>query len=232
VNKFNETPRSDLWENNAVQFARLLAELRAIGLTEAQYTQLASEMDLEPSEIDELLERAETQWQADKERNLSPQAEPTELPTSELLRVARFNDPNCEADSAWDRTELVALLEVMELPEGSAGFFEVYRRANDLRAMATLEVLANTLGGTVDAKVDAVDPRGDSYGGGVLIVSRPGNPAIYGQLTVCVLDDPFRWVVSVWNTTEDQLPERTLEDPSDKNLLRETLNELVAVVTA
>ena len=57
-----------LWDNDAVQFPRLLAEIRAIGLTSTQYSELACEMDLSRDKIDELLERAETEWQAHKER--------------------------------------------------------------------------------------------------------------------------------------------------------------------
>ena len=57
-----------LWKNDAVQFPRLLAEIRAIGLTQEQYGKLMEEMDLIPTEIDELLERAETEWQAHKAR--------------------------------------------------------------------------------------------------------------------------------------------------------------------
>lgn len=51
------------WENNDIQFPRLLAEIRAIGLSEAQYKELNETMDLEQDEIDILLERAEIEWQ-------------------------------------------------------------------------------------------------------------------------------------------------------------------------
>jgi hypothetical protein len=54
------------WDNDAVQFPRLLAELRAVGLTNDQYRDLTTAMDLTFDEIDELLERAETAWQAIK----------------------------------------------------------------------------------------------------------------------------------------------------------------------
>ena len=62
------TKKSDLWKNNAVQFPRLLAEIRAMGLTRIQYDELQAEMNLSRDEIDELLERAETEWQSHKER--------------------------------------------------------------------------------------------------------------------------------------------------------------------
>ena len=55
------------WNNNAVQFPRLLAELRAFGLTKQQYAFLHESMDLSTDEIDELFERAESEWQRIKE---------------------------------------------------------------------------------------------------------------------------------------------------------------------
>lgn len=51
------------WADNRIQFPRLLAEIRAVGLTPAQYHELNQSMDLAPEEIDELLERAESEWQ-------------------------------------------------------------------------------------------------------------------------------------------------------------------------
>jgi hypothetical protein len=58
-----DTDDEDLWKKDAVQFPRLLAEIRAIGLTTTQYGELNESMDLSRNEIDELLERAETEWQ-------------------------------------------------------------------------------------------------------------------------------------------------------------------------
>lgn len=58
---------SNLWKNNRVQFARLLSEIRAIGLTREQYDQLMESMDLPEREyIDEIFERAEIEWQKQK----------------------------------------------------------------------------------------------------------------------------------------------------------------------
>lgn len=56
----------DKWDVNAIQFPRLLAELRAIGLTADQYRDLEDAMDLTRVEIDSLLERAEDDWNAIK----------------------------------------------------------------------------------------------------------------------------------------------------------------------
>jgi hypothetical protein len=55
------------WQENHIQFPRLLAELRAVGLTDEQYAGLAESMDLDRDSIDELLERAEDSWQRIKE---------------------------------------------------------------------------------------------------------------------------------------------------------------------
>jgi len=52
-----------LWEDDAIQFPRLLAEIRAIGLTNDQVNALSESMCLYPSEIFEVLERAEIEFQ-------------------------------------------------------------------------------------------------------------------------------------------------------------------------
>lgn len=57
-----------LWKNDKIQFPRLLTEIRAIGLTSTQYGELHESMDLSRDEIDEILERAEKEWQAHKKR--------------------------------------------------------------------------------------------------------------------------------------------------------------------
>lgn len=61
-----EDDAAKVWNDNLVQFPRLLAEIRAVGLTEEQYEDLQTSMDLSKAEIDELLERAETKFEADK----------------------------------------------------------------------------------------------------------------------------------------------------------------------
>jgi hypothetical protein len=55
------------WENNYIQFPRLLAEIRAVGLTPEQYTNLEDSMNLSIEQIDKLLERAESYWQLAKQ---------------------------------------------------------------------------------------------------------------------------------------------------------------------
>ena len=56
-----------LWEKNKVQFPRLLAEIRAVGLTQKQYADLCSSMNLEKDDVDALFERAEQEWELVKE---------------------------------------------------------------------------------------------------------------------------------------------------------------------
>jgi hypothetical protein len=65
-----------LWEQDRIQFPRLLAELRTIGLQGRQYFKLKETMDLEIAEIDELLERAERAWRRHLSRFYSRQVAP------------------------------------------------------------------------------------------------------------------------------------------------------------
>jgi hypothetical protein len=58
----------ELWDNNSIQLPRLLAEIAAIGLTLDQYGALRESMDLKVEEIDELLKRADEEWDSIKER--------------------------------------------------------------------------------------------------------------------------------------------------------------------
>jgi hypothetical protein len=51
------------WKNDYTQFTRLLAEIRASGLSENQYADLKVSMDLDRTDIDKVLERAEVEWE-------------------------------------------------------------------------------------------------------------------------------------------------------------------------
>jgi hypothetical protein len=55
------------WMKDRVQFARLLAEIRAVGLTKQQYLDLQASMDCTRAVIEELLFRAEDAWEHIKE---------------------------------------------------------------------------------------------------------------------------------------------------------------------
>ena len=52
-----------VWEDNSIQFTRLLAEINATGLTTEQYQQICDSTDLGVMDIDELLERAEKEFE-------------------------------------------------------------------------------------------------------------------------------------------------------------------------
>lgn len=54
---------NDNWSDNKIQFARLLAEIRAVGLTPEQYRDLTRSMGLYRFNINEILERAEKEWE-------------------------------------------------------------------------------------------------------------------------------------------------------------------------
>jgi hypothetical protein len=59
-----------MWENNLVQFARLLSELNAVvDISSGDLLKLAGSMDVEPYRILELFDRAELVWE-DAKRNL------------------------------------------------------------------------------------------------------------------------------------------------------------------
>ena len=59
---------ADMWSNDTVQFARLLAEIRAAGLSRQLLFLLRQSMDLENAQIAELFTRAEAAWEKIKER--------------------------------------------------------------------------------------------------------------------------------------------------------------------
>ena len=62
---YRETKETN-WTDKTVQYPRLLAEIRAIGLSKEQYEALKESMDLTVDEIDDVLEWAETDWQTIK----------------------------------------------------------------------------------------------------------------------------------------------------------------------
>ncbi len=67
------------WDDNYIQFCRLLAEIRAVSLTTEQYDQLQESMDLGYEDIDEVFDRAQLEWERAKKgqpvRNTTPHQE-------------------------------------------------------------------------------------------------------------------------------------------------------------
>jgi len=64
------------WENNHIQFCRLLAEIRTVSLTTEQYDQLQESMDLGYEDIDEVFARAEIEWMRVKDNKPVRQTTP------------------------------------------------------------------------------------------------------------------------------------------------------------
>ncbi len=60
---------TELWQNDYIQFTRLLAQILAVGLSEETLDELCDSMDLERSEVYELLVRAQVKWDAIKSVN-------------------------------------------------------------------------------------------------------------------------------------------------------------------
>ena len=105
------------WDNNYIQFARLLAEIySAAGLTTEQYEQLKASMDLGYEDIDEIFERAMLEFERVKigklVRKVTPQKEleeALEAATAEHLPAAaqdimdEDNERNAESAARLDR---------------------------------------------------------------------------------------------------------------------------------
>lgn len=51
------------WKNNDIQFARLLSELKTTGLTPRQYHIIEDSTGLNTHQINEILDRADHQWE-------------------------------------------------------------------------------------------------------------------------------------------------------------------------
>lgn len=65
---------SDLWQDNSIQFPRLIAELVACGaFTPEVMRDLTESMDLDAVEIYELIDRAQGQWESVKRMHCPPQ---------------------------------------------------------------------------------------------------------------------------------------------------------------
>ena len=100
-----------LWENNAIQFPRLLCEIMAT--QQLDCSALAESMDLEVDAIKELFERANEAWESAKAFNASAGASNSESPGKEIVvRVAADYEP--EDGDAFDAVQ--AALEHFGIP--------------------------------------------------------------------------------------------------------------------
>ena len=86
----------DNWLDDKLQFARLLSEIQAIGLTKKQLRTLCIEMDLKPSDITEVFDRATGCFEACK-AILPNAARKGRTENMDTVFVATEHEPdNCE----------------------------------------------------------------------------------------------------------------------------------------
>jgi len=63
-----ETQNNPSWDDDSIQFPRLLAEIAAtVELTEDQWGELRASMDLDTNDIAELFDRAQSRWEEIKQ---------------------------------------------------------------------------------------------------------------------------------------------------------------------
>ena len=51
-----------LWEDNSIQFPRLISEWLAAGIPDEQWTAVRDSMDLSDDELNDLFDRAQAEW--------------------------------------------------------------------------------------------------------------------------------------------------------------------------
>ena len=56
----------EVWKDSSIQFPRLLSEIMAVGLSEEQWDDLLTSMDIESDELSELFERAQKLFEIHK----------------------------------------------------------------------------------------------------------------------------------------------------------------------
>jgi hypothetical protein len=131
----------DLWEYDTLQFPRLLAEIRAVGLTKKQYRRLKESTDLKRRELDDLFEWAEDVFEEGKQAlREDPDCIPVQaehlLAASSLFRqfadqqtglqevADRFHAylaaiGGLEDDLDWDTLDAQLLPHAVEVPDGA-----------------------------------------------------------------------------------------------------------------
>ena len=93
-------------DTNYVQFARLLDEINAAGLTEGQLKSIATSMDLEPKDVRQLLNRASDCWE-----NLKPLLLKKTPLTEEQVSEELATDGKVTALVTMDLEEIIGHLE-------------------------------------------------------------------------------------------------------------------------
>lgn len=79
---------TNLWSDDTAQFARLIAEMESLGILATHQEQIQTELDLEPNEFAELIDRAQATYDANKARIPRPGAITTRVPLDTLKQTA------------------------------------------------------------------------------------------------------------------------------------------------
>ena len=97
-----------IWEDNNIQFPRLLAEIAStVEITEPQFAELCASMDLSRDEVNELFERAEVEWQRIKEESIYK-------PVRSVYEIQKDLDFLIEEGVDYTSDEYLALEEELE----------------------------------------------------------------------------------------------------------------------
>lgn len=98
-----------MWNVDFVQFARLLDEINAVGLTADQVKAVAASMNIKPGEIKELLDRATAKW--DELKKVVIKKTPL---TEEQISEELAENGKVEAVVTMDFGEILGALEEVE----------------------------------------------------------------------------------------------------------------------
>ena len=90
--------KNDAWDNDAIQFPRLLAEIWAAGLSADQYTALEESMGIPRKRIYELFERAEAEFEHTKQRTADLPKHKKLWKTTAVI-WSEFDPSACELDT-------------------------------------------------------------------------------------------------------------------------------------
>lgn len=110
------------WNNNRVQFPRLLAEINAVGLTVVQEAGICESMDLDAEHVRELFQRAEDVFEELKD-NIGRKCPPAEKTLYDI-----------GVHEGWDEMTMLKLcLDYIDSQQQQCGFLDylLSRRSDD-----------------------------------------------------------------------------------------------------
>lgn len=124
-----EAALSALWQNNHIQFARLLSEIAGLSLTADQMAELADQMDLEIPDINRLFDRAMLEWERAKDgKPVRQETPPDEIEAFLGKRPVESADSDLEIPSSWCLVDqelgtrcLLSLVQTIEVTGGLDG---------------------------------------------------------------------------------------------------------------